>query len=403
MFMNDIPHEQFRERRLKLRDAAAESNLKGVIVCSRGGGTFDRYSGALYFANHYQQRCFLPDNLPYWSGRSHSFLFVPVFGDPVLLVSTLEYRKDLVSIDDIRFRNDIYELFAETAMEKGMDSGAVGIIGEDVLPYKTYRLLREGLSLLEFVPCDSVFEMMRTIKTEREILSIRKASSIGSEAVRLIMENVAEGKTESEIIAPGIAHVIEQGAALYFVVTSSGPHSDAVHSIDFPGYASDRKLKKGELFKVDLIIAYEGYISDFGRTGVVGGKANLRQRALIETVTAACEEMISHIRPGLAIVKLCRLGDDFLRRHSVLLTEETQDDPEKIYAAFPPHWGHGIGLSWEEPWFVESDQTIVKEGMYLAVEKALFQPGIGTVTYEQNLLVHADGPEVLTTTKKIWI
>jgi Xaa-Pro dipeptidase len=403
MFMNDIPHEQFSKRRLQLKDAAAKMNLRGVIVCSRGGGTFDRYSGALYLANHYQQRCFLPDNLPHWSGRSHSFLFIPVFGDPVLLVSTLEYRKDLVSIADIRFSNDIYQLLADTAKEKGMDSGPVGIIGEDVLPYKTYRLLRERLSSLELVSCDSLFEKMRTIKTEREIVSIRKASSIGSEAVRLIMENIVEGKTESEIIAPGIAHVIEQGAALYFVVTSSGSYSDAVHSIDFPGYASDRKLKNGELFKVDLIIAYEGYISDFGRTGVVGGKANLRQKALIETVTVACEEVISHVGPGLPISQLCRIGDEFLRRRGVLLAGETQNDPEKIYAAFPPHWGHGIGLSWEEPWFVESDPTILREGMYIAVEKALFQPGIGMVTFEQNLLVRSDGPEVLTTTKKIWI
>jgi Xaa-Pro dipeptidase len=403
MFMNDVPHEQFHKRRLQLRDAAAKMNLKGVIVCSRGGGTFDRYSGALYFANHYQQRCFLPDNLPHWSGRSHSFLFIPVLGDPVLLVSTTEYRKDLVSIADIRFSNDIYQLLADTAREKGMDSGAVGIIGEDVLPYKTYRLLRERLTLLELVPCDSTFEMMRTIKTDREILSIRKASAIGSEAMRLIMENVAAGKTESEIIAPGIAHVIAKGAALYFVVTSSGLHSDAVHSLDFPGYASDRRLKNGELFKVDLIIAYEGYISDFGRTGVVGGKASPAQRALIETVTAACEEIISRIRPGRAIAQLCRIGDDFLRRHNVSLAEETQDDPEKMYAAFPPHWGHGIGLSWEEPWLVESDPAIVQEGMYIAVEKALFQPGIGAVTYEQNLLVGAEGAEVLTTAKKIWI
>ncbi len=403
MFMNDIPHEEFRQRREKLRAAAAEMNLKGVVVCSRGGGTFDRYAGALYLANHYQQRCFLPDNLPLWSGRSHSFLLIPAEGEAVLIVSTLEYRRDLVSIKDVRFGNDIYALFAETAAEKGMDRGRVGIVGEDVLPLKTWRLLRERLDGLEPVPFDRNFDRMRIIKSEREIRAIRRASEICSEAVNLIMENISEGKTESEIIAPGIAHVIAKGAALYFVVTSSGPRSDAVHSIDFPGYGSDRRVRKGELFKVDLIIAYEGYISDFGRTGVVGGTADPLQKTMIETVTAACEAVIDRIQPGIPIAELCATGDDFLRSHGITLEEERQDNPDKLYAAFPPHWGHGIGLSWEEPWFVESDRSVVQEGMYLAVEKALYRPGVGTVTYEQNLLVSAHGAEVLTKAKKIWI
>lgn len=403
MFMHDVPHAQFTQRRERLREAAEERNLKGILVCSRGGGTFDRYAGALYLANHYQQRCYLPDNLPLWSGRSHSFLFIPVEGDPVLIVSTLEYREDLVSIGDIRFSNDMYSLFAETAAEKGMDRGRIGIIGEDILPYKTWKSIQEKLPGLTLISVESFFDRMRMIKTDREIRSIRRASEIGSKAVSLIMENVSAGKTESEIIAPGIAHVIEAGAALYFVVVNSGPSSDSVHSIDFPGYSSDRKLAPGELFKVDLIISYEGYISDFGRTGVVGGSAAADQRWMIETVTGACEEVISKIHSGMSVKQLCSIGDAYLRSQQVLLGEKIQNDPKKVYAAFPPHWGHGIGLTWEKPWFVQSSDAVLEKGMYLAVEKALFKPGIGTVTYEQNLLVDDEKAEILTTTKKIWI
>jgi len=402
MFMQNVPHKEIDHRRELLRRSAQELGLKGVIVCSRGGGTFDRYAGGVYYANHYQQRCFLPDNLPLWSGRSHSLLLIPSEGEAVLLATTLEFRRDLVSIDDVRYGDDFYTLFRETAREKGMDRGRVGIIGEDVLPLRTYRLLLEQLADIHLLPCDDLFEKARTIKSRREIKAIETASAIGSRAVEIIMENVAAGKTESEIVAPGIAYCIEQGASLYFVVSSSGPHSDAVHSIDFPGYDSLRKLQPGELFKVDLIITYEGYISDFGRTTVVGGKPSPLQRMMIETVTDACEAVIEAVHPGTSVSELVALGDTFLRERGVSLSS-VQNEPGTVYAAFPPHWGHGIGLTWEQPWFVESEGSELQAGMYLAVEKALFSPEIGTVTYEQNLLVTDAGCRTLSTTKKLWI
>ncbi|MFO7729657.1 MAG: Xaa-Pro peptidase family protein [Spirochaetia bacterium] len=411
MFMTNVPHSEFRQRRIQLQNYAHEFGLEGILVCSRGGGTFDRYAGGAYFANHYQQRCYLPDNLPLWSGRSHSLLLIPSSGEPILLVSTREFRRDLVSINDVRYGDDFYELFTHAAQENGMGAGRIGIIGEDVLPLSMYRRMGERLPRLDLISCDHLFERMRTIKTPREIEAIESASRIGSAAVEMIMNGVQPGKTESEVIAPALAYCVEQGAAIYFVVTSSGPYSEAVHSIDFPGYDSIRKLEAGELFKVDLIISYEGYISDFGRTTVVGAAAaegqavtapTPLQQKMIETVTSACEEIISVIRPGIEVSELFRLGNEYLKNHGISLAS-VQDEVGTIYAAFPPHWGHGLGLTWEQPWIVENQKAVLQKGMYMAVEKALYSPGVGTVTYEQNVLITREGCRTLSTSRKLWI
>ena len=171
---------------------------------------------------------------------------------------------------------------------------------------------------------------------------------------------------------------------------------------DFPGYDCHRKMKNGDIFKVDLIILYEGYICDFGRTTIVGGIADPIQRRMIEEVTFSCEHVISKIKPGVRISDIVKAGDLYLTEKGISLDSE-QNDPNKIYAAFPPHWGHGVGMTWERPWFVKEETMVVKENMYLAVEKCLYKPGLGTVNYEQNLLVTADGPRILTTTQKLWI
>lgn len=401
MFATDVPFDLFSQRRDECRNIAKVRGLKGVIVASRGGGTWDRYAGGQFFANHYQQRCYLPDNLPRWSGRSHSLLLIPSEGKDCLLVTTLEYRKDLVAIDDVRFNNNFFELLASSLKEKGMDQGKVGIIYEDVITGTILRHLYESCPNIELIPSDDIIEGLRTVKTPREIQSIKKACEIGSKAVSLIMENVEAGKTEAQVLAPGIAHVFAEGAVLYFVVANGGENADAVHSIDLPGYDCTTPLKNGSIFKVDFILVYEGYICDFGRTTVVG-EASKEQRDAIVLVTDACEEVIKHVKPGMKVSELCKIGDDYLESHGASLSE-VQDDPNQLYAAFPPHWGHGIGLTWEKPWFVQDCDDVIGENWYLAIEKALYKPGFGVVTFEQNLLVTKDGCQVISTTPKYWV
>ncbi len=397
MLVTNLNKAEFEKRRNDCQKVANERGLNGVMVWSRGGGTWDRYAGCGYFANHYQQRCYLPDELPLWSGRSHCVLFIPKTGKAVLCVTTLEYRADLVAIEDIRYSTNFFQLVEDTAKELGMDSGNVGLMYADTLTWKIGSEVIKRLPDMNWITCDDILEEMRMVKTPMEQDAIRKACEIGTEAVNIIMANVKEGKTEAEIIAPGMEHVYANGACLYFIVTNSGENSTPVHSIDFPGYDYTRPVKNGDLFKVDFIIVYQGYICDFGRTTVVGGVANEVEKMMIKTIADACEHVMKHVKPGLSVKELCRIGDEYLINAGITLSAE-QNDPDKIYAAFPPHWGHGIGMTWERPWFIETEETILEEGMYIAVEKALYKQDVGTVTYEQNMLITKDGVEVLTKT-----
>ena len=122
---------------------------------------------------------------------------------------------------------------------------------------------------------------------------------------------------------------------------------------------------------------------------------------MIEAVTESCEQVISQIKPGMAVRDLVIFGDNYLEANGVSLSDD-QQDPEQLYAAFPPHWGHGVGMTWERPWFIREEPMLLEKNMYIAIEKCLYKPGRGTVNYEQNLLVTHDGCRVLTSTKKRW-
>lgn len=402
MVITNLDKSEFVARCKACQTAVNQRGLNGVMIWSRGGGTWDRYAGAGYFANHYQQRCYLPDTLPLWSGRSHCVVLIPKVGNPVLCVTTLEYRRDLVAIEDVRYGTDFFQLVMDTAKELSMDVGDVGLMYGDVMTWKIGTSLQAGLPDLNWVPCDDILEQMRMVKTPMEQGAIRRACEIGSEALDLIMNAVAPGKTEAQVLAPAMAHIYGNGACLYFVVTNSGEDSTPVHSVDFPGYDSTRLLKNGDLFKVDLILVYQGYICDFGRTTVVGGRGTAVEEHMIRTIAGACEHVMSQLKAGVSVKELCAMGDAYLLEHGVTLSPE-QTDPDKIYAAFPPHWGHGIGMTWERPWFIDTEDITLEAGMYVAVEKALYKPDVGTVTYEQNLLITETGIELLTTSKPIWL
>ena len=128
------------------------------------------------------------------------------------------------------------------------------------------------------------------------------------------------------------------------------------------------------------------------------GKITKKQMEILECIKQA---ILDKGYPP-TVRELCEIGDKYLEEHGVSLSGE-QNDPNQIYAAFPPHWGHGIGMTWERPWFIHEETMELKAGMFIAVEKALYKEGVGTVTYEQNLLVTENGSETLTTSEKVWL
>ena len=404
MLIENVSGEEFAERRNNCLKEANERGLAGLMIWSRGGGTYCRHANVAYLTNHYMQYPNLPDFLPYWSIRGHCLLFLPVEGEAVLILSTPEYRKDLVTVEDVRYNPNFFEEIFKVANELGLAEKRVGMVGGDVLTHAHSKKIAEKLPGMELVPCDEILEVARTIKSPSEIRAIRKACEIGSEAVDTIMSNIEAGKTESQVIAPAVGKLVADGAAVYIIAVSSGPFCNNWTSMPFPGYDAQRKLEKGELFRVDLVIAYQGYYCDFGRTGVVGGQATDEQRKLIQTVSDVCEHVIEYIKPGMSVEELYAEGNHYLTEKGIIMTSsaDQQTEPDKMYVVYPLLWGHGMGMGWERPWMLDGENMTIQPNMYLAVERTLYQPGIGSASYEQNLLVQEEGCTVLTKTKKNW-
>ena len=385
-----IPDEH-KGRQKSLAANLCSDGLQGVVVVSRGGSTLDRYADVLYLTGFYQSYSYLPDTPNLFSGRAHTAFVMTADGASILCVAVKEFEPGTVTAGDIRCSDDFTSTIAQALNELGLNSGIVGLIGADVLPYSQSRSLAQKLPDLIWQDCDELLQSIRRIKSPAELAIIRRVAKLHVSCLSALEEAIAPGMTEAELFAVFGSHALRGGAGLYFTAMSSGVNIANWCSKPLPGF-SNRQIIAGEMIRFDMGIVLDGYLSDFGRTAVVG-QPNIEQSRLLDTLHAGLDAVIDAIAPGRAVHELVEIGEEALRTLGVA---KKQGGAGIIHSSFPVHWGHGLGMGWERPIMTDTENMIIKSGMYLAIERTLTLPGTGTAAAEQTLLVTDTGTEILS-------
>jgi Xaa-Pro dipeptidase len=387
-----IEASEFRERVRRFAGRLKSLDIDAALVVSRGGGTFDRYANVFYLCGHYQPYAYLPETPGLFSGRSHTALIVAASGETILCVSAPEVVCDISVVNDVRFGDEFTKTVADACRDVGADPARLGIVGADVLPASMWVRLQELFGFGTLYDLEEELAALRRVKSPAEQDLTRAAATTGRRAVSAFLDSVRPGSTEAEAVGAALEVVACAGAATYFAAVSSGPRSDLYTATPLPGFGL-RSLEPGDLVRFDLGIVREGYLCDFGRTTVVGDPSPDQAR-LLETLTSALDCVIEAIGPGVPVSEIVQKGDKELEASGVI--GQPVSATGVMFATYPAHWGHGLGLGWERPWLVQSEPLCLQPGMVLAVERAITLSGVGTAAAEQNLLVTDDGTELLT-------
>jgi methionyl aminopeptidase len=244
-----------------------------------------------------------------------------------------------------------------------------------------------------------------TRKTEEEIERMRRAGVIVAETLRRLAEAVRPGVTTEDLDRIAEREITGRGAIPSFKGYRGFPatictsiNGEIVHGI--PG---DRRIKEGDLVKIDCGAIVEGFHGDAAVTIVVG-EPSPEAVKLVETTERALLAGIQECRPGR------RVGDI---GHAVQTVAEGAG-----FSVVREYVGHGIGRSLhEEPpvpnWGQPGRGLPLEEGLVLAVEPMvnvggpetkLLADGWTVVTkdgslsahFEHTIAVTSDGPVVLT-------
>ena len=382
---------EYRQRRRRFAECIRDAGMDAALVISRGGGTLDRFADVFYLTGHYQPYSYLPETPGLFTGRSHAALIVSASDEAVLCVSVPDVDSSRLAVDDIRYGDDFAATISKACRDLGARAGRLAIAGSDVMPAQMWLRLRELLGFEVLDDLEDQLAALRRVKSPAEQNMVRAAASAGRRAVTAFLEMLRPGTTEAEAVAAAVAVAVASGAGLYFAAVSSGPQSGRYTATPLPGYGT-RRFQDGDLVRIDLGVVLDGYLCDFGRTAAVG-QPSADQDRLLTTLTTALDRVIDSLSPGMPTSDVVAIGDEALASAGVGCGAP---GPSGIYASYPAHWGHGLGLGWERPWLAGTETLTLEPGMVLAVERAITQDGIGTVAAEQNLLLTETGGELLT-------
>jgi Xaa-Pro dipeptidase len=207
------------------------------------------------------------------------------------------------------------------------------------------------------------------------ITAAAELASIGQTAVRLALR---EGGTERELwlAAKSAMEDARQGDVPTEVDLMCGGRTV---EIGLP--PADYRPAPGDPVLVDLAPMREGYWADSCSTLSFGKPRPSLARRHSE-VLAALERGISEARPGTTAQQVDRAIRDALDRHGLHC---------------PHHTGHGVGTRAQEPpWLTPDDETVLEEGMVVALEPGAYGDGIG-VRLEHLTVIESDGARPLTT------
>ena len=234
---------------------------------------------------------------------------------------------------------------------------------------------------VELVPIDDPVDELRMTKSSEEIARIRKACELADAAVEQLSKLVAPGVREIELLWAFEDFLREHGAVSAFPpILVGGPNTARPH-----GEPGQRPFETGDFVTFDLGARLNGYCSDITRTFVIG-KASDRQREVYEQLLKAQIACIDAMKPGASGTKVDSLAREIL-----------DEDGKDLAKHFGHGLGHGLGaLVHDTGRLSQTVDADIAEGQVWTIEPGVYIEGFGGMRIEDDILITADGCEVLT-------
>ena len=226
----------------------------------------------------------------------------------------------------------------------------------------------------------------REVKSVDEIMLLNTACAMVDGAYQLIAEQLKPGIRESELVANVTKLLFDMGSE----------HVDNINAVSgercspHPHVFSDRLIRPGDQAFFDIIQTFVGYKTCYYRTFVVG-RASDAQRDAYKRAREWIDASIELMKPGVTTDQVANVWPK---------AQEFGFDSEM--EAFGLQFGHSVGLFLHERPIISRLNSLdhpveLKEGMVIALETYCpAKDGVSAARIEEEVVVTADGPQVIT-------
>jgi len=243
------------------------------------------------------------------------------------------------------------------------------------------RLKKAAGPRIEWKATTDLVEGVREVKSAEELNVMRCSAKLASEVIAEASDFVRPGVAELEVAAEIDYRLRRKGASgpSFETIVASGPRSALPHA-----RPTEKRLQKNELVVLDLGAILRHYCSDLTRTFFLG-RAPARIRQWYKAVEQAQEAAHDALRAGVTAGSVDRAARRLLNQHG-------------LGSYFVHGTGHGLGIEiHERPRVGRSQKQEIRAGNVVTLEPGIYVEGVGGIRLEDEVAVHADRTEVLTT------
>jgi Xaa-Pro aminopeptidase len=336
-----------------------------------------------------------------FSGTAGIFVITP--SDCALIVdfryvtaarALLAANPDLASLVRVRVPEQSYdEALAEVLRESGarrigIEAAWMAVSRFNRLSARLAAAAPAPMACPVLVATERLIERARAVKDAGEVATLREAGRRLASAALEVPALVRPGRSELDVAADIDALIRQTGfeKPAFETIVASGPNSALPHAR--PGH---RELEMGDWVVLDFGGVYDGYCVDLTRT-IPLGDAGPDFRRLFAAVEEAHHAAVAAVQPGVKASEVDRAARDVLSRYG-------------LESAFGHGTGHGLGLEvHEEPRIGRpvpgQPDAALEPGMVFTIEPGVYVEGTGGVRIEDDVLVTAEGCEVLTAVER---
>lgn len=274
---------------------------------------------------------------------------------------------------------------------------------------------RSGRGHLPLLDAWELIGELRVIKTQDDVVAMRKACGITARAHVDVMRATKPGVTERQLLGTFLGSIYAQNADRegYNSIVATGANACTLHYT-----FNDQTCRDGDLLLIDAGAEARFYTGDITRTYPVNGKFTAPQKKVYERVLEIQKELCASAKPGVLFKTMQERTIEYLTDAMIdlgLLKVSRKEALERhLYRKYYPHGvSHYLGMdvhdagSYMAAGKSEPGQTrILETGIAFTIEPGLYIPiddreapeelrGIG-VRIEDNVVITATGNENMT-------
>jgi len=273
---------EYARRYSAIRDAMQKDHIEAILISGARGS-----SEVAYLSNYLAQS-------PCW-------MLFPRAGEPAVFIHFFNHQpcaKAQSIVEDVRWYGPTpLPTLIEELHKRGLSKNKIGLVSMRGMSYGHVTELQRQCPEAEFVEFGPQFGRIRRVRSEEELVYLRKSGYLTDLACEALEHKLRPGLTEQDVLSIVYGAYIKNGGdpGIHFIATTNMDDPDRFVPWQ---KQTPRVLEKGSVVITELTVSYWGYSTQIHRPFAIGKEPSAIYRKLFDAAYQCYENVRNVCKPG---------------------------------------------------------------------------------------------------------